>query len=523
MKFSDGERVLCYEPDPKKVKVIYDAKVLQASSSTDNKGKRVDEYLVHFQGWNASWDRFVMEDLLLKDNDQNRDLQKQLFEQTEEYTRKPKKKPRLSEKIRESVDSACADPGPSSEREPEPEDPDDVEIQFSRFKPLDPDNSDSDTQTEPASSPKTVPDEDGTVEYEEVVKEENNSGEEVLVPIPVNNTLKKRLEEDYRLVVTEKKLVKLPAQPNAITVLEGFVRNYAISRLSAHEKQVGRGGQYGVNKANNDKENFEHALENIQVCQEVVEGLRILLDFQLGNLLLYPNEWEQYKRSYNLRPHMENIERLVGGGPDIPDQAFAKIRAAATSGSKGHKGGKGKNAQHDKAAKNHAAAANHHHAADDENHLSRRRSNRNSLGGGGGGGGRDKKDGGEDGVQPGGPATSCSMAMSSVGSASSGTATPTSLSLASPAQYPQSTKAHQILRELYSWKMVPESLYFQQPVPSSLVYGGVHLARLLVKLPEILAKMRLPSKRSKNIVKYIECLMDYLAVQQDLFIDSCYS
>ena len=49
MKFSDGERVLCYEPDPKKVKVIYDAKVLQASSSTDNKGKRVDEYLVHFQ------------------------------------------------------------------------------------------------------------------------------------------------------------------------------------------------------------------------------------------------------------------------------------------------------------------------------------------------------------------------------------------------------------------------------------------------------------------------------------------
>jgi hypothetical protein len=49
MKFSDGERVLCYEPDPKKVKVIYDAKVLQATSSTDNKGKRVDEYLVHFQ------------------------------------------------------------------------------------------------------------------------------------------------------------------------------------------------------------------------------------------------------------------------------------------------------------------------------------------------------------------------------------------------------------------------------------------------------------------------------------------
>merc|ERR1711874_53715 len=212
--------------------------------------------------------------------------------------------------------------------------------------------------------------------------------------------------------------------------------------------------------------------------------------------------------------HMENIERLMGGGPDIPDQAFAKMRAAASasSGSKG-KGGKGKNAHAEKVRN---ATINHN---DEEGTppTHKRRSIRNSLGTP-----RDKKET-EDSGSVGATNPAPGMAMSSVGSASSGTATPTSLSLSSPAQYPQSAKAHQILRELYSWKMVPESIYFHQPVPSSLVYGGVHLARLLVKLPDILAKMRLPSKTAKNIVKYIECLMDYLAAQQDLFTDSCYS
>ena len=66
-KFKEGERVLCFEPDPTKVRVVYDAKILQISLRQDDKrNKSSHEFLVHFQGWNASWDRFVPQSYLLK-------------------------------------------------------------------------------------------------------------------------------------------------------------------------------------------------------------------------------------------------------------------------------------------------------------------------------------------------------------------------------------------------------------------------------------------------------------------------
>ena len=66
-KFKEGERVLCFEPDPTKVRVVYDAKILQISQRQDEKrNKSSPEFLVHFQGWNASWDRFVPQSYLLK-------------------------------------------------------------------------------------------------------------------------------------------------------------------------------------------------------------------------------------------------------------------------------------------------------------------------------------------------------------------------------------------------------------------------------------------------------------------------
>lgn len=36
-----------------------------------------------YTGWNSSWDRTVTEDMVLKDNDQNRQLQKELAEKSQ--------------------------------------------------------------------------------------------------------------------------------------------------------------------------------------------------------------------------------------------------------------------------------------------------------------------------------------------------------------------------------------------------------------------------------------------------------
>jgi len=52
--------------------------VLEVRGTKDDRGRRSLEYLIHFQGWNATWDRVVSEDFLLKDTDENRQLQREL-------------------------------------------------------------------------------------------------------------------------------------------------------------------------------------------------------------------------------------------------------------------------------------------------------------------------------------------------------------------------------------------------------------------------------------------------------------
>jgi len=79
--YTEGEKVLCYEPDPNKAKVLYDSKILECCWKKDNsRGKKNAEYLVHFYGWNSSWDRLVSEQNILKDNPENRQLQRHLAE-----------------------------------------------------------------------------------------------------------------------------------------------------------------------------------------------------------------------------------------------------------------------------------------------------------------------------------------------------------------------------------------------------------------------------------------------------------
>jgi len=486
VRFIGGEKVLCYEPDPNKAKVVYDAKILEVQASCDDKGRKQNEYLVHFQGWNSSWDRYVLEDMLLKDSEENRALQSELFVEAGELQKKLNKKKklerRMSEKNRASVDSM--DEGSVRERSVDGslvEDPDDGEIQFTRFKVEADDTvseADTDTMTEPASSPNklNLVEELQAVKLDPIKLDEPEDYSIEVIPLPLTEGIKRKLEQDHLMINSKNKLVKLPAQPNIVTLLEMFVRNYAIQRLAALEKQLGKSpySQYRMT-AEKEAEKYDEAGNNINICKEVAEGVRIIMDFQLGNILLYPNEEDQFAKSIQLRPHMENIERqVVGAELPEPPSTQAGIKKTSTSSRK------------------HALSE-----SQPESVEGGKKRNRLSVG---------KED--------------CLVQGS--GSTSSGTATPTLTLPPGHSSYPQTSKSHAILGQVYSWKLVPETLYFDYPVPASLVYGGVHLARLLVKLPEILAKMRFSTKSCRNIIKYLEYLVEFLTNQQDIFTESNY-
>ena len=454
-KFTSGEKILCFEPDPTKVKILYEAKILEVQTALGPSGKKRNEFLVHFQGWNSSWDRYVLEDMVLKDNTENRALQDQLDKESVEQEKLAKKllKKKKMERRLFTGDGAGG----------MLDDPEDTEIKFKKEANTESvSDAETDTETEPSNSPGIKLEDRLLIKEEEGGEEEAEEGEEEemcheVAPLVISEGLKRKLEQDHILVSKKKRLVQLPAQPNIVHLLEMFVRDFAFQRLAQLEKQVSR-QQYGARlAAEKEAEKYEEAVDAIELCKEVAEGLRIIVDFQLGKLLLYPTERHQFSQARNLKPVLregrgkskeeEEVERGFLGTP-VP---------ATTSG--------------------------------------RRR----------------KRTGCSLGEEEGGLAAS-------IGSTSTGTGSPT---LATPC--PTSSRSQAVLAaHIHSWRLVPESFHFQDPVPSSLVYGGIHLARLLVKLPSILGNMKFTTMSAKNVHKYLELIESFLASQTDIFVEESY-
>ncbi|KAI8437643.1 hypothetical protein MSG28_011894 [Choristoneura fumiferana] len=242
-KFSEGERVLCYEPDPTKAKVLYDSKtiyvpllgrgllseqeglghsshagpvrvgnfthtiefasqVLEVIESKDKRGRRSVEYLIHFQGWNSSWDRCVSEDFVLKDTEENRQLQRDLAEKSQLqlgaylYRRERKKC------------SSASGGGPAKR----------TRHGFS----------------DDGSSSSTPPDEGETGDTDSSSISGSSSARSPpplallgRANITLPSALRDRLTFDYHLVVKRGRLSRLPAAPSAAQVLESFVKWFA--------------------------------------------------------------------------------------------------------------------------------------------------------------------------------------------------------------------------------------------------------------------------------------------------------
>lgn len=109
-RFEVGSRLLCFEPDPLKAKLIYFAEVTHLCGHTLRGRTYIPQYFVHFLGWKRKWDRKVPEDLLLEDSDFNRTLKRKIDELATNVKDKEKRRQRIdlvlstAAKAREDID-----------------------------------------------------------------------------------------------------------------------------------------------------------------------------------------------------------------------------------------------------------------------------------------------------------------------------------------------------------------------------------------------------------------------------------
>ncbi|XP_070460543.1 MSL complex subunit 3 isoform X1 [Equus przewalskii] len=276
-KFHSGEKVLCFEPDPTKARVLYDAKIVDVIVGKDEKGRKIPEYLIHFNGWNRSWDRWAAEDHVLRDTDENRRLQRKLARKAVARLRstgRKRKRRRLP-----GVDSVLKSL-PVEEKDENDE------------------NSISSSSGDSSEEKDEEISEESDIEEKTEVKEEpelhrKREMEERTITIEIPEVLKKKLEDDCYYINRRKRLVKLPCQTNIITILESYVKHFAINAaFSANERPR---HHHAMPHANMNV-HYVPAEKNVDLCKEMVDGLRITFDYTLPLVLLYPYEQVQYKK-----------------------------------------------------------------------------------------------------------------------------------------------------------------------------------------------------------------------------------
>lgn len=554
--FAPGECVLCFEPDLSKARVLYDAKVLEVLTSKNSQGQRKFEYMVHFQGWNSSWDRVVPASFILKNTGRNRHLMKRLAD-IARCIKKNKSRMRridniLKEHFREHprFDSDTSETNGSSEVDDVADDGDTEEADDDDDD--DDDSSNSDDQDNNYRRNMKLQDSESE---EEALPLECDEVKEVVIEIPEN--LKTKLEHDQMLINKKNKLIKLPAEPNVVTVLENYIKNFGISVLCATvEKQK----PYTLRE-----HHIELPEKNIDLCKEMMDGVRIFFDFALPTILLYNAEQKQLEMllaskkplvtlkagAEESKPSLQSPKSLVctrsqAASPSAEPPAKVprstprgikkelecsededsqprritrklfqeEVRRGNLKSLESPKGvGDGSEANEVPADAKQSrvcpASAGSEAKRASKSLRSRAKSEKTA---------KAVKEQPHrrlaDRVTPPPPL----LMPGSVSSSSSNIDTPTSSMEQAIFQHRESA-----VNEIFSWKMLPESEYQRVPAPPSLVYGAHHLLRLFVKLPQYMEKMPIPKIRLNAMIKHLELFLEYLSARaNEIFTDDAY-
>ncbi|CAG9809408.1 unnamed protein product [Chironomus riparius] len=446
--FQINEKILCYEPDSKLERVLYDAKIREVHEIL-KKGKKCFEYLVHFQGWNSSWDRRVNEDFILKDTPENRKLQRDLAEKNQLqlgaylYRKERKKRKKMNER-----------------------------------KMLLGENLDETKKSEDQND----------FEHEYYSSSATESHDDDRIFLHIGEHLKSHLEFDNFKVTKEKNYAKLPAKLPILAILENFVKSYAIKVVTAPQqeqvKPKRRSSILGIIKKEHKVKSidYEAISNNIDLCKEVADGLRVYFNFILKDFLLYTEEKEEYERIMS----EENLKdfQYDPGEPLMLDNFFSKSEPFVPIP---------ENQQQPETPENLTPSL-----ASEKRISTRLRSH--SL----------KTD---DDEKP--------ENLSSMASTSSNDSLPI-MELHRKGIFSKEWKplnsgltsaAYKIIEEVFNWRMVGDD---SNPEPS-MIFGIYHLSRLVVKLPEFLSATPMNEEKMALLLKYLDAFVEFLEENPEIY------
>uniref|UniRef100_A0A9J8B3X2 Chromo domain-containing protein n=1 Tax=Cyprinus carpio carpio TaxID=630221 RepID=A0A9J8B3X2_CYPCA len=502
-KFHKGEKVLCFEPDPSKAKVLYDAKVVDIATVKDDKGKRVPKYLIHFNGWNRSWDRWAAEDHVLRDSDNNRKLQRKLARKALARMRKKGWRKRR-----------CRLPGVNSILKSLTDEEKEKSDDASLISPSDDSDKDISDQESLKSESDSSEDMNNMREEQEPQTKKESEEKSITVNIDIPDVLKKKLEDDCYYINKRKKLVKLPCLTNVVNILESYVKHFTLNAAFSTNERC-RHPQSSMQT--NMSPHYMPPERNEELCKEMVDGLRITFDFTLPLILLYPNEQAQFKKVSSSKFFQPIIDSATCTSRTFRERSPSPCQNPSTPQSTDSHPALSESSSVPVIM---ATPPKRRRCAyqDSDATQSLRRSTRNTSGGervaetGGGGSSNASPQPKRRPAEVQSPLPKFFLSLEKKTPVHSGSSSPLPLTpsrdciggLFSGLE----TQTNYELNEVLSWRLMPDNYpQSDQLPPPSYLYGAQHLLRLFVKLPEILRKMHIPEKNLSALVKHFELFL----------------
>ncbi|XP_058985719.1 protein male-specific lethal-3-like [Musca domestica] len=497
--FEKGEKVLCYEPDASKAKVLYDSKILGTYETKDKRGRKHIQYKVHFQGWSSSWDRKVSADYVLKDTEENRQLQRDLAEKAQlqlgaylyRKEHKNKKRSRKTTAIN-SEDSADASTSPNKLRP----------------RGLSEDNFSSGSTFEKNERYSMKDDEtDSCCSSIESFHDEDR------VMLRISERLRQYLEYDHDMIVKYGKQHALPSRNPAVSILEKFVKQTALKMVFANNQPEGPPRRRAAQQRTTEKKekDVEKIISTVALLKEVADGLRIYFDFTIHEYLLYKEE-KEYALSYLSEENLNSFTYVPAPAFsldwfNIKNETYDMTTTAGSISGNVNSSSNSTLENTIEAQQNSANAAdaptNQTPATSQEEQPQRRklRSHRS-----------DECD------------FTLENCLASIASTSAGAPTPLNCNIpASGLNHlkslaPISPQIRDFLQNVLSWRIIPSNA----PPGPSMIFGAPHLARLIVKLPEFLNASTMSDEKLKIILQHLDTFVNYLESHKDWFNEENY-
>ncbi|XP_013109682.2 protein male-specific lethal-3 isoform X2 [Stomoxys calcitrans] len=513
--FEKGEKVLCYEPDKSKAKVLYDSKILGTYETKDKRGRKHIQYKIHFQGWSSSWDRKVNADYVLKDTEENRQLQRDLAEKAQLqlgaylYRKEHKSKKRLRKSTAvNSEDSADASASPSKLR-PRGLSEDNFSS-GSTFEKHDRYSMKDDCETDSCcSSIESFHDEDRVL-------------------LRISERLRQYLEYDYDMVVKYGKQHALPSRIPVVAILEKFVKQTALKTVFSNNQTEAHPRRRATQQRTTERKekDVDKIKATVDLLKEVADGLRIYFDFTISEYLLYKEE-KVYALSFLSEENLKNFTyvatpvfslewfNIKNDSSDTTAPLMVTTNATTATSTPTATlqtenietqqvlatvaGGAGLAALVTGAETNSMPSVT---SQEDQPQRRKLRSHRS-----------DDCD------------FTIENCLSSIASTSSGASTPLNSNIpASSLNYlkslaPISPQIRDFLQNVLSWRILPSNA-LSSP---SMIFGAPHLARLIVKLPEFLNASTMSDEKLKIILQHLDTFVRYLESHKEWFNEDNYA